>query len=64
MVCTISSPIKRALVCLSQSLLTVNTTSVKLSYLDIFTIKYVNIQAHVTQRAHVLSKINFLLFIS
>lgn len=48
------SPIHRALVCLSHSLPTVNTTSIKLSCLDIFTLKYVDIQACDTQKAHVL----------
>lgn len=48
------SPIHRALVCLSQSSPTANTTPIKLSCLDIFTMKYVDIQACDTQKAHVL----------
>lgn len=45
------APIQRALVCLSQSLPTVNTTPTKLSCLYIFTMKYVDIQACDTQKA-------------
>lgn len=48
------SPMQAVPVCLSQSLPTVNTPSVKLSCLDIFTIKYMDIQACNIQRAHVL----------